>query len=70
MAVQNSTFAATVGGAVTAIVMWAMKTWGQTDIPAEVATSVTTIVMAVITHLVPDTASTSPTTSTKLAGQN
>lgn len=60
MAVQNSTFAAAIGGAVTTIVMWAAKTWLHSDIPIEVGTAVTTIIMALITHLVPDTNAAAP----------
>jgi len=59
--VQNSTFAATVGGAVTAIVIWALQTWAQLAIPPEIASAITTIIMAVLTHLVPDVARDTPT---------
>jgi hypothetical protein len=60
--VQNSTFAATVGGAVTAIVIWALQTRWQLAIPPEIAASITTIIMAVLTHFVPDVARDTPTT--------
>jgi len=52
--VQNSTFAATVGGAVTIILVWAIESWTQQKIPSEIASSATTIIMAVLTHFVPD----------------
>jgi hypothetical protein len=56
MGVQNSTFAATVGGAVTIVIVWALQTWTTLSIPPEVASAFTTIIMAVLTHLVPDKA--------------
>ena len=52
--VQNSTFAAGVAGAVTVIVAWAVQTWASLTIPPEVASSRTAIIIALLTHFVPD----------------
>jgi len=52
--VQNSTFYATVGGAITSIVVWALKNWQVADLPPEIAAAITTLIMAVLTHLIPD----------------
>jgi hypothetical protein len=52
--VQNSTFAASVAGAITVIVAWAVETWTPLAIPPEVASSSTAIIMALLTHFVPD----------------
>jgi hypothetical protein len=52
--VQNSTFAATMAGAVTAIAAWVVQTWTSLTIPPEVASAITVITMAVATHCVPD----------------
>jgi hypothetical protein len=52
--VQNSTFAAGVAGAVTVIVAWAVQTWTPLAIPPEVSSSFTAIIMAMLTHFVPD----------------
>ena len=58
--VQNSTFTATFGGAITVILIWAMESWGHLKVPPEVASSVTTIIMAGLTHFIPDAKSDTP----------
>jgi hypothetical protein len=58
--VQNSTFAATMAGALTIIVAWAVQAWASLQIPPEVASAVTVIIMAVLTHYVPDAAAGAP----------
>jgi hypothetical protein len=67
--VQNSTFAASAGGGITAIILWAVQKWGGVgaeEIPPEIAAAITAIVMAVLTHFIPD--ATQPTAGTGAAG--
>ena len=51
---QTSTVASAIGGALTIIIVWVVQTWGHVDIPAGVASAFTTIIMALLTHFVPD----------------
>jgi len=54
MNVQTSTFAATVGGAISAIAVWVLQLTVKVDIPPAIASAITTLIMAVITQFVPD----------------
>jgi fluoride ion exporter CrcB/FEX len=55
---ERSTAAAAVGGAITAIAAWVLQTWViHQEIPPGIAAAFTTIVMAALTHFVPDSAS-------------
>jgi hypothetical protein len=58
--VQNSTAAAGVAGAVTIIVAWAVQTLTPLAIPPEVSSSFTAIIMALLTHFVPDSPNGAP----------
>jgi len=54
MNVQASTFAATVGGALSAIAVWVLQLTVKVDIPPVIASAITTLIMAVLTQFVPD----------------
>jgi len=54
MNAQASTFAATVGGAISAIAVWILQITTKVDIPPGIASAITTIIMAVLTQFVPD----------------
>lgn len=49
----NKAIAAGAAGAVTIILVWAVQTWGHVAIPAEVASSFTTLLAAAAAYLVP-----------------
>jgi len=51
---EKSTVAASLGGAISAIVVWVVETWGHQSIPPGIASAFTTIIMALLTQFVPD----------------
>ena len=60
MKVEKSTTAATIAGAATVLVTYALKQWGGTPIPPEIATAITTVIMALLTQFVPDSTAAVP----------
>lgn len=57
---ERSTRFAAIAGAITSLVVWTAKTFADTPISPEIAATITTIVMALITHLVPDVGTGAP----------
>jgi ABC-type spermidine/putrescine transport system permease subunit I len=51
---ERSTVAATLGGATTVILAWVLKTQFGQEIPADVGAAITTVIMTLLTHFVPD----------------
>jgi len=49
----TKTLAAGIAGAVTMIVVWAVKTWGKVDIPPEIAVAISTVISFAASYLTP-----------------
>lgn len=59
--VQQSTFAAALGGAVAGLMVWALNNYAHANIPELQAQAISTIVMLCLAHWVPDTQPAAPT---------
>ncbi len=57
---QQSTFAVVIGGATATLVIWALNTYFHAAIPDTIGGTVTTLVVALLSHFVPDTGASSP----------
>lgn len=49
----NKTLAGALAGAVTMILVWAVKQWGHVDVPAEIAIAISTVVSFATSYLTP-----------------
>lgn len=47
-----------LAGAITAIGVWALKTWGHTEMPGEIAASASVVVTFIVQYFVPEAAGT------------
>lgn len=61
--IPASTITTALAGAVTTIVVWALKQWAQVDTPTEVALSITTIVSTLACHFTQDNPPAHPASS-------
>jgi len=50
----NKVQAGILAGALAAIAAWALKTWGHTEMPAEVGVALSTAITFVVQYFVPD----------------
>jgi len=50
----NKVQAGILAGALAAIAAWALKTWGHTEMPAEIAVALSTVITFGVQYFVPD----------------
>ncbi len=54
----NKVFAGAAAGALAAIIAWAVKAFGHTDVPPDIAIAITTLITFGVQYAVPDSPST------------